>query len=151
MERGPDPNFYIFLCFGQSNMEGQGPIEEEDKEVDERFQMMAAIDFPMFGREKGKWYKAVPPLCREDTKLSLVDYFGRYLTDILPKDIKIGIINVSVGGCKIEMYDENKVENYLKTAPGWLKDNALKYENNPFRVLMNRAKEAQKVGIIKGI
>jgi hypothetical protein len=22
-----DPNFYIFLCFGQSNMEGQGTIE----------------------------------------------------------------------------------------------------------------------------
>ena len=26
----PDPNFYIFLCFGQSNMEGGGKIEEND-------------------------------------------------------------------------------------------------------------------------
>ena len=27
----PDPNFYIFLCFGQSNMEGGGTIEEQDR------------------------------------------------------------------------------------------------------------------------
>jgi hypothetical protein len=25
-----DPNFYIFLCFGQSNMEGQGTIQAQD-------------------------------------------------------------------------------------------------------------------------
>ena len=30
----PDPNFYIFLCFGQSNMEGGGRIEERDRTVD---------------------------------------------------------------------------------------------------------------------
>jgi hypothetical protein len=27
----PDPNFYIFLSFGQSNMEGGGSIEEQDR------------------------------------------------------------------------------------------------------------------------
>ena len=25
-----DQNFWIFLCFGQSNMAGQAPIEEQD-------------------------------------------------------------------------------------------------------------------------
>ena len=25
--KAQDPSFYIFLCFGQSNMEGQGTIE----------------------------------------------------------------------------------------------------------------------------
>ena len=34
---GPDTNFYIFLCFGQSNMEGFPGVEEQDKTVDERF------------------------------------------------------------------------------------------------------------------
>ena len=29
----PDPNFWIFLCFGQSNMAGQAPIEEQDLAV----------------------------------------------------------------------------------------------------------------------
>jgi len=25
-----DPNFHIYICFGQSNMEGQGTIESKD-------------------------------------------------------------------------------------------------------------------------
>ena len=37
------PNFYIYLCIGQSNMEGQGQIYTADKEVDERFLMMSPI------------------------------------------------------------------------------------------------------------
>ena len=37
-----DPNFYIYLCFGQSNMEGFPGIEEQDKaSVDNRFQVLA--------------------------------------------------------------------------------------------------------------
>lgn len=28
-----DPNFYIFLCFGQSNMEGAARIEPQDLRV----------------------------------------------------------------------------------------------------------------------
>ena len=41
-----DPNFYIFLCFGQSNMEGNAAIEDQDRQnVDPRFKMMAAVDF----------------------------------------------------------------------------------------------------------
>ena len=32
-----DSNFWIFLCFGQSNMAGQAPIEEQDLAVSERF------------------------------------------------------------------------------------------------------------------
>jgi hypothetical protein len=37
-----DPNFHIYLCFGQSNMEGQDTIEEQDLAVDSRFQVMQA-------------------------------------------------------------------------------------------------------------
>ena len=32
-----DKNFYIFLCFGQSNMESGGKMEEMDRTVDKRF------------------------------------------------------------------------------------------------------------------
>ena len=42
-----DTNFWIFLCFGQSNMEGFPGIQEQDKTgVDERFKVFAAVDFP---------------------------------------------------------------------------------------------------------
>ena len=60
-----DKNFHIYLCLGQSNMEGNARIEPQDKEgVSERFQVMSAVDCPDLGRVKGEWYTAVPPLSR---------------------------------------------------------------------------------------
>jgi len=98
----PDPNFYIFLCFGQSNMEGFPGVEQRDKTVDKRIQVLAAVDFPGLNRKKGNWYDAVPPLCRSSTGLCPADYFGRTMVANLPKDIRVGIVNVSVAGCRIE-------------------------------------------------
>ena len=37
----PDKNFFIYLCFGQSNMEaGARPAEQDKDWNDERFQML---------------------------------------------------------------------------------------------------------------
>src|SRR5438067_2507732 len=71
----PDPNFYIFLCFGQSNMEGFPGVEQQDKTVDERFQVLVAVDFPSLGRKRGHWYPAAPPPCRDSAGLCPADYF----------------------------------------------------------------------------
>ena len=80
-----DKNFYVFLCFGQSNMEGFPGIPAVDKKpVDDRFQVFAAVDFPALHRTKGHWYPAVPPLCRPSCGLSPADYFGRTLVAKLP-------------------------------------------------------------------
>src|SRR3569833_3371049 len=55
-------NFWIFLCFGQSNMEGYPGIQDEDKgPVDDRFQMFAAVDFP---KQEPKTHKKKKPLAR---------------------------------------------------------------------------------------
>jgi hypothetical protein len=94
-----DANFFIFLCFGQSNMEGFPGVEPQDKTVDDRFQVLATVDFPNMGRTKGNWYPAVPPLCRSTTGLCPADYFGRTLVSKLPANIRVGIVNVSVAGC----------------------------------------------------
>jgi hypothetical protein len=115
-----DSNFYIFLCFGQSNMEGNARIEAQDTTVDSRFQVMETIDCPNLGRTKGKWYPAVPPLCRCHTGLTPADYFGRTLVANLPKNIRIGVINVSIGGCKIELFDKDNYQTYVSTAPSWM-------------------------------
>jgi hypothetical protein len=72
----PDPNFYIFLCLGQSNMEGGGQIEEQDRVVDPRFQVLADFEQSQQGLEEGPWYTAVPPLTRRTRGISLVDSFG---------------------------------------------------------------------------
>ncbi len=147
----PDPNFYIFLCFGQSNMEGFPGIEEQDKNVDERFQVLAGVDFPKLGRTQGKWYTAVPPLCRSSTGLCPADYFGRTLIEKLPKNIRVGVVNVSVAGCKIELFEKDSFQTYASTAPLWMSNIIKAYDGNPYQHLVEMGRLAQKDGVIKGI
>jgi hypothetical protein len=146
-----DPDFYIFLCFGQSNMEGNARFEPQDTIVDSRFQVLEATDCPNLGRTKGNWYPAVPPLCRCQTGLTPADYFGRTLVARLPGKIKVGIINVSIGGCKIELFDKDNYQSYLTTAPDWMLNMVKAYDGNPYKRLVKMAKLAQKSGVIKGI
>jgi hypothetical protein len=147
-----DKNFYIFLSFGQSNMEGYPGIEEQDKgAVDERFQLLAAVDFPDQHREKGHWYTAVPPLARPGNGIGPSDYFGRTMVSHLPPNIKVGVINVAVAGCKIELFDKDHYTSYVETAPPWMKNIIAAYGGNPYQRLVDMAKLAQKEGVIKGI
>jgi len=148
----PDPNFHIFLCFGQSNMEGNARLRPEDSEgVDPRFQMMAAVDFEKMGRKQGEWYTAVPPLCRENTGLTPADHFGRTLVEQLPQEIRVGVINVSIGGCKIEAFIPDSLESYIANGPDWEKPMLACYDNNPYQRLVDLARKAQTQGVIKGI
>lgn len=147
-----DKNFYIFLCFGQSNMEGNARIEPQDTvNVSSRFQVMEAVDCPALNRTKGNWYTAVPPLCRCRTGLTPADYFGRELVANLPENVRIGVINVAVGGCKIELFDKDHYESYTANVPGWMKNMLKEYDGNPYARLVEMAKRAQKDGVIKGI
>ncbi len=146
-----DSNFFVFLCFGQSNMEGHARFEPQDTTVDGRFQVMAAVDCPDLERTKGNWYTAVPPLSRCRTGLTPADYFGRTLIAHLPDSIRIGVINVSVGGCKIELFDKENYQSYVSNAPDWLKNMANEYDGNPYGRLVEMALLAQKDGVIKGI
>lgn len=146
-----DPNFYIFLSFGQSNMEGNARFEPQDTIANPRFQLLQAVDCPDLGREKGKWYPAVPPLSRCNTGITPGDYFGRTLVENLPDSIRVGIINVSVGGCKIELFDKDNYKTYTATAPDWMKGMIAQYDGNPYQRLVELGKLAQETGVIKGI
>jgi len=147
-----DKKFYIFLSFGQSNMEGNARIRPEDTiHVDPRFKVMEAVDCPNLGREKAKWYTAIPPLCRCRTGLTLTDFFGRTMVANLPEDVRVGIINVAVGGCKIELFDKDNYQSYVATAPNWMLGMIKEYNGNPYARLVEMAKLAKKDGVIKGI
>ncbi len=146
-----DRNFYIFICFGQSNMEGNARIQPQDTTVDKRFQVMEAVDCPDLGRVKGHWYPAVPPLCRCRTGLSPADYFGRTLVANLSKNKRVGVINVSIGGCKIELFDKDNYQAYVSNAPKWMLGMINEYDGNPYAHLVEMVKLAQKDGVIKGI
>lgn len=147
-----NPNFYIYLCFGQSNMEGQGAIEEQDKTADRRFMTFQALDCPNLDRVKGKWYAAVPPTCQCDSKLSPADYFGRTMVEHLPDSITIGIINVAIGGCDIRIFDKDIYQEYDSTyKQSWFTSKVAAYGGDPYKYLIDLARQAQKDGVIKGI
>jgi alpha-L-fucosidase 2 len=149
--RAQDPNFHIYLCFGQSNMEGAGRAEEQDKTVDERFRVLQAVDAPNLKREKGKWYAAVPPLVRGRTGVSPADYFGRTMVAALPKEVRVGVVNVAVAGCKIELFDKDNYQAYAATVPTWMTNIIKEYDGSPYQRLVDMGKLAKKDGVIKGI
>ena len=147
-----DPNFQIYLCFGQSNMEGNATPEAQDYEnVSERFKMMAAVDFSNPVRKRGEWYSAIPPLCRQGTGLTPADYFGRTMVEKQADNITVGVINVAVGGTSIKGFMEEYVADYVAGEIDWFKNYMANYDNNPFRRLVETAKRAQNYGIIRGI
>jgi len=140
------------LCIGQSNMEGNArKFEAQDSIVDSRFKVMESVDCPNLNRTKGNWYTAVPPLCRCRTGLTPSDYFGKTMVANLPKDITVGVINVAIGGCKIELFDKDNYQSYVATAPSWMINMIKEYDGNPYARLVEMAKLAQKDGVIKGI
>ena len=148
----PDPNFQIYLCFGQSNMEGNAAVEDEDRTgVNPRFMAMYAVDDEKAGWKKGEWHTAVPPQARPNTGLTPVDYFGRKMVDNLPDSIRVGTITVAVGGASIDLFNKRTYKAYLKKQPAWMKDFASGYNGNPYARLIELAKIAQKQGVIKGI
>jgi hypothetical protein len=152
LARAQDKNFHVFLCLGQSNMEGFPGIPSEEKTYDEpRFQILAAVDFPALGREQGKWYPAVPPLCRPNSGMSPADYFGRTLVAALAADHRVGVVNVSVGGCKIELFNPTAFPDYIPNAPAWMKGALNAYAGNPYQRLVDMARVAQQSGVIRGI
>lgn len=145
-----DPNFYIYLAIGQSNMVGQAPLTAQDSIVSERFLNLTASDcdtHPM-----GQWRKAVPPLARQWTKLGPTDYFGRTMLENLPKDKKVGTLLVAVDGCAIDMFHPQLTDPWVgKNLPDWQRNEINCYGGKPLERLVTLAKQAQKDGVIKGI
>lgn len=154
--QSPDPNFHIYLAFGQSNMEGQGPIEDEDLNVPANVKVLwssTASDVADEFRNTGKWYTAVPPLSHRYGKLGIAEYFGRKLSEELGESITIGIINVSVAGASIQLFDKDTYTDYINSmmSASWMTQRIVAYDGNPYGRLIEMAKLAQKEGVIKGI
>lgn len=152
-EENKKEELHVYLCLGQSNMEGHVRFKPEDTlNIDERFMVLQSVDCPDLGRVKGEWYKATPPLVRCHTGLGPVDFFGRKMTAELPSHIKVGVINVAVGGCKIELFDKDNFQDHVNSSPDWLQNMVAEYDGNPYQRLVEMAILAQQNGgIIKGV
>lgn len=154
MSAAVDPDFYIYLCLGQSNMEGNAAPEAVDQNVDARFQTLAcSSDFTNPQRNLGEWYTATPPIVRQWAGLGMADYFGRTMVAALPSHVKVGVVDVAIGGIAIDGFspDKTTVDNYLATAETWLQNTAKLYGSFPYQRLVDMAKIAQQSGVIKGI
>ena len=69
----------------------------------------------------------------------------------LPQKIKIGVVNVSVAGCKIELFDKDNYQTVASKAPSWMSNIIKTYDGNPYQHLVEMGKLAQQDGVIKGI
>ena len=148
-----DPNFYVYLCFGQSNMEGNAQWETIDRDVDPRFQMLATTDFDSPKRKMGNWYTANCPIVSPVGKLGMSDYFGRTMVASLPENVRVGVVAVAMGGSPIEMFDKDKYAQKLKENPNewWAQLSKNYYGGNPYKRLVDMGRKAQESGVIKGI
>lgn len=163
MAQEPDPNFFIFLGIGQSNMQGKAPIEAQDTRSDAnftdadwaRYKKMIIVNSDQ--SKVGTWATAKPPIVRPDTQLGVTDYFGRTLVKGLDERYKIGVVVVAVDGCQIAAFSknrnecENNLEDEQMAGHTWVTGAARQYGNYPYGKLVEMAKIAQKSGVIKGI
>ena len=147
MKAEVDPKFHIYLCFGQSNMEGGVPAEGVDMEyVDPRFQVLAT-DATNANRTMGNWYPAYPCIVGFGG-LCPIDYFGRSMVAALPADYRVGVVAVAAGGLDIRAFFPDTGEDYIiyKENP-----KVAKYDCKLYERLVDMAKIAQQSGVIKGI
>ena len=147
MKAEVDPKFHIYLCFGQSNMEGGVPAEGVDMEyVDPRFQVLAT-DATNANRTMGNWYPAYPCIVGLGG-LCPIDYFGRSVVAALPADYRVGVVAVAAGGLDIRAFFPDTGEDYIiyKENP-----KVAKYDCKLYERLVDMAKIAKQSGVIKGI
>jgi len=155
----PNPNFHIYIAYGQSNMAGNGEIvPAEDQATDPKnFLMIASHNANASQRsgrttqsiETGKWYPAIPPMFHPTENLSPADYFGRAMVDSLP-GVTVGVIPVAIGAVAIKAFDKDQYQAYFNSAESYIKNWAKDYDSNPYQRIVDLGKKAKEVGVIKG-
>lgn len=146
-----DSKSHFFLCFGQSNMEGNAAIQSKDKSVDPRFQAYVCFAGQYDGRDckVGDLRAAVPPLCRagQSGGIGVTDYFGRAMVASLPQNERVRVAVVALGGTAIDGFLEETREAYIKSLNGnWLAGYYSCYNNKPYDRMIEVAKKAIKNG-----
>ena len=156
----PNPNFHIYIAYGQSNMAGNGEINVslDQDQYSANFLMLASHTANASQRsgktnqsiKTGEWYTAIPPMFHAFENLSPADWFGRAMVDSLP-GVTVGVIPVAVGGVSIKAFLPDQYKAYFagdgRSFAGWAND----YGGNPMGRILELGKKAKEVGVIKGI
>lgn len=155
----PNPNFHIYIAYGQSNMSGNGDIvpAEDQAQNPKNFLMLASHTANANNRagsttqsiKTGEWYPAIPPMFHPSERLSPADYFGRAMVDSLP-GVTVGIIPVAIGAVSIKAFDKDQYQAYFASAADYIQTWARDYDSNPYQRIVDLGKKAKEVGVIKG-
>jgi carbohydrate esterase-like sialic acid-specific acetylesterase len=143
---GVDPNFFIFLLFGQSNMEGVPQPEAEDRVENPRVKVMAYDNCAGLGRVYNEWYTASPPLHSCGLGVGPGDYFGKALADAFP-DATIGLVPNAIAGVDIDFFRKG----VTSARRGEFRIPPDNQRSTAYDMIIERARLAQEVGVIKGI
>jgi hypothetical protein len=141
-----DPNFFVFLLFGHSNMEGVPQPEAEDRVENPRVKVMAYDNCPGLGRVYNEWYTASPPLHSCGLGVGPGDYFGKTLAEAFP-DATIGLVPNAIAGVDIDFFRKG-VTSARRSEFRIPPDNQ---RSTAYDMIIERARLAQQVGVIKGI
>jgi hypothetical protein len=145
-----DPNLHIYLCFGQSNMDGTGAIEAQDRITNDRVKMLQDQSCSNLGRTYGTWYTAAPPLSRCWNGLGPSDYFGKEMASNTPSNVTIGLVVTGYGGCDIAFFQKGAPLGKASYNGGPPADIPSQFTGG-YAWMLDLARKAQTVGVIKGI
>jgi len=108
---------HLYIAFGQSNMQGPGAIRESDTQnISDRWQTLNVVagTYASEKREKGQWYKAVPPLIIPDSGLTNYlglsiglgpsEHFGRTMVNGTQDHISLGLVAVANGDLALSAF-----------------------------------------------
>jgi len=162
-----EPEMHIYLAVGQSNMQGAAFLPDEPVFHD-RVLVMQDMNCPASDGNPygyGEWREMFPPLikCNEGTRdygpgqsgpigLGPADSFAVAMAEAAPENVTIGIVGAAYGDTSIEMHLPNCTGQCL---PSWggnidgapvVNGTTLLYD-----WVVDLAKKAQQVGVIKGI
>ena len=147
-----DPNLHIYLAYGQSNMSGQATVTDTDRQTNPRFLVLRAGNHS--NQKVGEFYPAAPPMGHSQSKVGIVDFFGRKMIKELPESITVAVANVAIGGQSIDLFDKDRNTAYVQNAKNkndtWWIQYLNEYGGDVHKRIVEMGKIAKQKGVIKG-